>query len=76
MTQIMGDFMPQKPAYEEIEKRLRNLEKENAALKKAQEAISASEELHRATIENISDTVIITDDHGKMIYVCPNTHFI
>ena len=76
MTQIMGDFMPQKPAYEEIEKRLQNLEKENAALKEAQEAISASEELHRATLENISDTVIITDDHGKMIYVCPNTHFI
>lgn len=33
-------------------------------------------EVHRLTLENISDAVFITDDDGRFTYVCPNTHHI
>ena len=42
----------------------------------AQQALADSENLHRTTIENISDTVIITDEQGAFTYICPNTHLI
>jgi PAS domain S-box-containing protein len=45
-------------------------------LKKAEEALRESEELHRVTLSNISDTVMITDDRGFFTYVCPNVHVI
>ncbi|ADQ66514.1 pas domain s-box [Halogeometricum borinquense DSM 11551] len=38
--------------------------------------LRASEELHRVTLNNMTDTVLITDDEGKFTYVCPNVHFI
>jgi PAS domain S-box-containing protein len=38
--------------------------------------LRASEELHRVTLNNMTDTVLITDDEGAFTYVCPNVHFI
>ncbi|WP_435197720.1 bacterio-opsin activator domain-containing protein [Natronomonas sp. EA1] len=35
-----------------------------------------SEELHRVTLNNMTDTVLITDEAGEYTYVCPNVHFI
>jgi PAS domain S-box-containing protein len=35
-----------------------------------------SEELHRVTLNNMTDTVLITDEVGAYTYVCPNVHFI
>lgn len=35
-----------------------------------------SEELHRVTLNNMTDTVLMTDVDGKYTYVCPNVHFI
>jgi len=35
-----------------------------------------SEELHRVTLNNMTDTVLITDEGGEYTYVCPNVHFI
>ncbi|WP_255198697.1 bacterio-opsin activator domain-containing protein [Halorarius litoreus] len=35
-----------------------------------------SEELHRVTLNNMTDTVLITNEDGEYIYVCPNVHFI
>ncbi|MFC4988114.1 bacterio-opsin activator domain-containing protein [Saliphagus infecundisoli] len=35
-----------------------------------------SEELHRVTLNNMTDTVLITDEDGAYTYVCPNVHFI
>lgn len=35
-----------------------------------------SEELHRVTLNNMTDTVLITNDAGEYTYVCPNVHFI
>ena len=68
--------MVQKPTYEELKQQIRDIEKENNAMLKAHREIEDSEKLHRITLENISDTVLITEDHGRIIYVCPNTNFI
>ena len=35
-----------------------------------------SEQLHRVTLNNMTDTVLITDDDGAYTYVCPNVHFV
>jgi len=35
-----------------------------------------SEELHRVTLNNMTDTVLMTDGDGEYTYVCPNAHFI
>lgn len=64
--------MTQKPTYEELEKRVNALQIENDEIRKAKQEIENSEAFHRITLENISDAVIITDDHGKIIYTCPN----
>ncbi|MGD9973749.1 MAG: PAS domain S-box protein [Desulfatirhabdiaceae bacterium] len=58
--------------YEELEKQVHALQIENDEMRRANQAISESEAFHRLTLENISDTVVITDDHGKIVYACPN----
>ena len=35
-----------------------------------------SEELHRFTLNHMTDTVLLTDDDGAFTYVCPNVDFI
>jgi len=35
-----------------------------------------SEELHRVTLKNMTDTVLMTDEDGEYTYVCPNVHFV
>jgi len=35
-----------------------------------------SERLHRITLNNMTDTVLVTDDAGRFTYICPNVHFI
>jgi len=35
-----------------------------------------SEELHRVTLNNMTDTVLMTDEDGEYTYVCPNVHYI
>lgn len=40
------------------------------------QALRDSEELHRATLSNISDAVFLTDDEGAFTYVCPNVDVI
>jgi len=41
-----------------------------------EEELRESEELHRVTLNNMTDTVLVTDDDGEFTYVCPNVHFI
>lgn len=38
--------------------------------------LRTSEEFHRKTLSNISDTVLLTDEEGNLIYVCPNVDVI
>jgi PAS domain S-box-containing protein len=35
-----------------------------------------SERLHRVTLNNMTDTVLITNEDGEYTYVCPNVHFV
>ena len=42
----------------------------------AYQALRESEELHRATLSNISDAVFITDDEGAFTFICPNVDVI
>ncbi|GAB7008115.1 bacterio-opsin activator domain-containing protein [Halorubrum trueperi] len=39
-------------------------------------ALRRSEKLHRVTLNNMTDTVLITNEDGEYTYVCPNAHFI
>jgi len=43
---------------------------------KLEAELRASEELHRVTLNNMTDTVLVTNDEGEFTYVCPNVHFI
>ncbi len=41
-----------------------------------QRELRASEELHRVTLNNMTDTVLVTDEAGEFTYICPNVAFI
>jgi two-component system sensor kinase FixL len=44
----------------------------NGGRQQSFEALRESEELHRATLSNISDAVFMANDAGEFTYVCPN----
>lgn len=44
--------------------------------KEAEEALRRREELHRETLRNITDTVVLARDDGSLAYVCPNVDHI
>ncbi len=44
--------------------------------KRARNEVRESEELHRTTLSNISDTVFLTNEEGAFVYICPNVHVI
>ncbi len=48
----------------------------NGGRERAYQALRESEELHRATLSNISDAVFITDDEGHFTFICPNVDVI
>jgi PAS domain S-box-containing protein len=48
----------------------------NGGRARAYEALRESEALHRATLENISDAVFLTDDDGAFTFICPNVDVI
>ncbi|NQT40546.1 MAG: PAS domain S-box protein [Planctomycetes bacterium] len=44
--------------------------------RQTEEALRESEELHRITIESLSDAVFITKDDGAFTFICPNVAVI
>jgi PAS domain S-box-containing protein len=48
----------------------------NGGRARAYRALRESEELHRATLANISDAVFLTDDDGAFTFICPNVDVI
>ena len=48
----------------------------NGGRERAYQALRESEELHRATLSNISDAVFLTDDEGRFTFICPNVDVI
>jgi PAS domain S-box-containing protein len=51
-------------------------ESTNGGREQAYRALRESEELHRATLGNISDAVFLTDDAGAFTFICPNVDVI
>jgi len=68
--------MGQNPTYKELEQRIRELEKEQKDHKKMYLSSQHPDSFYQIILENISDAVIITNDQGDMVYVCPNTENI
>ena len=65
--------MENKPTCEALEQRITDLERERNGDKGIPQRREDSDQMYRQILENISDTVIITDDQGNMVYVSPNT---
>ena len=68
--------MVKRPTYEELEQRIRDLERGKIAEKGLCSPEEDQESMYRLILESVSDTVIVTDDEGNMLYVYPNTTFI
>jgi len=68
--------MTEKPTYEELEKRIRDLEERKDPAGRGDSSLKENETFYQTILENISDTVIVTDDQGNMVYVCPNSKII
>jgi len=61
--------MPEKPTYEALEKRIKELEKEASKLKRAKAALKESEQKYQHLTESLLDTVYEFDRKGRFIYV-------
>ena len=61
--------MTEKPTYEALEKRIKELEKEASELKQAKEVLKESEQKYRHLSESLLDTVYEFDREGKFTYV-------
>ncbi len=48
----------------------------NGGRERAYKELRQSEELHRATLENISDAVFLTNDQDHFTFICPNVDVI
>ena len=64
--------MAKKSTHEELEQRVKELEKEILEHKRAGEATRESEELFRTIVETAPSLLIICDTKGDNIYVSPN----
>ena len=65
--------MTVKTTYEDSEQHIRTPEKGKDVSEGIDPHLKNSEAIYRLILENISDTIILTDDKGNMHYVCPNT---
>ena len=66
--------MVKKPTYEELEQRLRELEKESSRRQIAEAALRESEKKFRSLVEHLPETIVYTatlDDQSTTTYVSP-----
>jgi PAS domain S-box-containing protein len=66
-----NNLMTGKPTYEELEQRVKGLEKEAAQRMQAEKALRESEEKCRTVLEANPDPVVVYDKEGKVIYFNP-----
>ena len=60
--------MAKKPTYEELEKRVKKLEKETVEREQAEEALKESEEKYRTILESIEDGYFEVDTAGNFTF--------
>jgi PAS domain S-box-containing protein len=65
----LGEHSFQKSYYPQLNQRI-------VLLERAERALRESEEFHRATLNNISDAVFLTDADANIGFVCANVHLI
>jgi len=63
--------MPEKPTYEELEQKVRELEKEYLERKRTEELLQKSEERFRAIFDTAEDSIFIKDRHLRYTLVNP-----
>jgi len=63
--------MANKPTYEELEQRVRELEKEAIARKRAEEEKERARAYLESSLASIPDGVVLLDKEGKFAYVNP-----
>lgn len=61
--------MAKKPTYEELEKKVKELEKEAIERRRVEEALQDSEKRYRSLVENSHTGIHIIDDDYRLIYV-------
>ncbi|MBW2565982.1 MAG: PAS domain S-box protein [Deltaproteobacteria bacterium] len=61
--------MADKPLYEELEQRVRQLDKEMAEIKRSEEGLRVSEEKWRSLVENAPSLILIVDRDGIIQYI-------
>ena len=61
-----------KPTYEELEKRVRELEQLQAEFRQTEDALRKSEERYRLLIEHQNDLVVEVDPGGRFLFVSPS----
>ena len=63
--------MAQKPTYEELEKRIKELEQVESDNKKSEEALRESEDKYRVLIESMKDVIVRLSPTGHLLFVSP-----
>ena len=64
--------MTSRPSYEELEQRVRELEKEAVGRTKAEEALRESEEKYRSLFENVQDVYYEVTLDGIILEISPS----
>jgi two-component system cell cycle sensor histidine kinase/response regulator CckA len=60
--------MDKRPYYEELEKRVKELENRSLKQSSLEQALRESEELLKATIEATADGILVVDENGKVLH--------